>query len=104
MKMIRNGKLVLCVTQGVGILFFFAQWIGIDPKGWENYGPRVVLPREHLRFVGGTQARDGSRQNGWFVDDSGELLSPVVGVPVMLVTGPSPVVVVCALLAPFWHL
>ena len=33
--------------------------------------------------MGGTQARDDSCQNGWFVDDSGALLSPVVDVPVI---------------------
>ena len=37
---------------------FFYQSIGINPRDWENFNRRAVLPREHVRFVSGTRARD----------------------------------------------
>ena len=48
--------------------------------------------------MGGTQARASPCQNEWLVDDSGALLAPVVDVPVTLLTRPSPVVVILAML------
>ena len=65
---------------------------------------RGLLHLLHVKLVGGTQACDDLCQNGWFVDDSGALLSPVVDVPVTLLTRPSPVVVILGMLIPFWHI
>ena len=56
----RNDNLAAYVASGIGIWNFFDQSIGINPRDWENFHRRVVLPREHLHFVGGTRDRDGS--------------------------------------------
>ena len=58
--LLRNCNCCKYVARGIGIWIFFDQSIGIGQKDWENFNRRAVLPREHLRFVGGTRARDGS--------------------------------------------
>ena len=56
---------------------FFDQWIGIEPKDWENFHRWGVLPREGLQTEGGTQAHSRSGQN---LAHFGTQIAPVVAV------------------------
>ena len=71
--------------------FFFDQWIGIEPKDWENFHRWGVLPREGLQTEGGTQAHSRSGQNS---ARFGTQIAPVVAVLRTLFTRMSHVVAV----------